>query len=135
MPNMNGYQLATTVRELSRTIPIIGVTAMQLPKKNNVVLMREWMIAFQASLLTVLKDVLLTYGIIQRLISESEVFHGRSDWKFRYYSDKYCHSCRAQDDRKRENIFVANDVMADKSNKSREAPTMGMSFLIYLYTA
>lgn len=35
MPNMNGYQLATTVRELSRTIPIIGVTANAIAEEKQ----------------------------------------------------------------------------------------------------
>ncbi|EMH0428601.1 two-component system sensor histidine kinase RcsC [Proteus mirabilis] len=62
MPNMNGYQLATTVRELSRTIPIIGVTANAIAEEKQRCIDAGMNDCVSKPVsLTVLKDVLLTY--------------------------------------------------------------------------
>ncbi|RFY48896.1 response regulator, partial [Salmonella enterica subsp. enterica serovar Enteritidis] len=62
MPNMNGYQLATTVRELSRTIPIIGVTANAIAEEKQRCIDAGMNACVSTPVsLTVLKDGLLTY--------------------------------------------------------------------------
>ena len=92
MPNMNGYQLATTVRELSRTIPIIGVTANAIAEEKQRCIDAGMNDCVSKPVsLTVLKTYYSPMWHNPTVnLGKARFFMVDLIEKFRYYSDKYC---------------------------------------------